>query len=116
MGTVKGTTCCDEDAHVEVHASCADRPQWRRFCGHNSGAESQPSKLLVVGSNPTARSRRGTRGAKDKDCMKDTSQAATPIECVQKGGDPNKTVVWACGSCKTARESRDAVARVITPW
>ena len=34
------------------------------FCGSNSGVESQPSKLLVAGSNPVSRSKSSPSGAR----------------------------------------------------
>jgi hypothetical protein len=48
--------------------------------------------------------------------MRDTTKAATPIECVQKGGDPEKTVVWACGTCKLAKESKDSALECCSPY
>lgn len=47
--------------------------------------------------------------------MKDLTKAATPIECVQKGGDPNKTVVWACGSCHYSKSSREEALECCSP-
>ncbi len=43
------------------------------------------------------------------------TNAATPIECVQKGGDPEKTVVWACGTCKLAKESKQDALECCSP-
>lgn len=48
--------------------------------------------------------------------MRDTTKAATPIECVQKGGDPEKTVVWACGTCKLAKESKESALECCAPY
>jgi hypothetical protein len=47
--------------------------------------------------------------------MKDTTKAATPIECVQKNGDVEKTVVWACGSCKTATSTKQNALECCAP-
>ena len=47
--------------------------------------------------------------------MKDITKAATPIECVQKGGDPDKTVVWACGTCKFTKESKESALECCAP-
>lgn len=48
--------------------------------------------------------------------MRDTTKAATPIECVQKGGDPEKTVVWACGTCKAAAMDEESARYCCSPY
>lgn len=47
---------------------------------------------------------------------RNTTNAAAPIECVQKGGDPEKTVVWACGKCKLAKTSKEDAIECCSPW
>lgn len=47
---------------------------------------------------------------------KNVSNAATPIECIQKGGDPEKTVVWACGTCKLAKSSKEDALECCAAW
>jgi hypothetical protein len=48
--------------------------------------------------------------------MKNTTNAATPIECIQKGGDPEKTVIWACGTCKLAKASKEDALECCAPY
>jgi hypothetical protein len=48
--------------------------------------------------------------------MRDMSRALPPIELVQKGGDPDKTIVWACGGCKIARASKQEALECCAPW
>lgn len=48
--------------------------------------------------------------------MRDVSKVAAPIECVQKGGDPEKTVIWACGTCKIAKETKEAALECCALW
>lgn len=47
---------------------------------------------------------------------KNIANAATPIECAQKGGDPEKTVVWACGTCKRAADSKESALECCAPY
>ena len=47
--------------------------------------------------------------------MKDLSKAAAPLETVLKGGDPEKTVVWACGTCKRATDTRESAVECCAP-
>ena len=69
-GTVDGEATCAGVAERSMAADCKSAgqcptvvqihppaPTFLHSCGSNSGVESQPSKLLVAGSNPVSRSK-----------------------------------------------------------
>jgi len=48
--------------------------------------------------------------------MKDLSKAAAPLELILKGGDPNKTIVWVCGTCKFTRGNQADALECCAPF
>ena len=48
--------------------------------------------------------------------VKDLSLAAAPLELILKGGDSNKTIVWACGTCHFTRSSQADALECCAPF
>lgn len=48
--------------------------------------------------------------------MRNLEKAAPPLEMVLKGGDPNKVVIWGCGTCKISASSFEQAQSCCAPW
>ncbi len=48
--------------------------------------------------------------------MKNLDKAATPLELVLKGGNPEKVVLWGCGTCRVTTRSHEEAVSCCAPW
>lgn len=48
--------------------------------------------------------------------MKDLTKAASPLELLLKGGDPEKIVLWGCGTCHVSAKSQEDAIECCAPF